>query len=334
MEEKLKDINNLRKEIIKIKNNNNLSQSDKNREIHNLMNIKKEDKNVSVNVNNDYCIHYPNKKCNYFYFSCCNRFFNCVRCHNESLNINEHSHNLTHITCSYCKLLQKPSNKCSYCNLKFSNNYCSICFIWTDKDIYHCNKCKICRVGSKDSLFHCDKCDTCFSIIAKDLHKCIEISYKSQTCAFCLESTYNSQNSSISLNCGHLVHNKCLMDASSNEQYKCPTCRKSMFKMDWSLLRDLIKSQPMPEEEILVGDIVICQPFGNSLFKVESINEFMYKGTFINLFNVKGTFYKYDLKKEVKKVIIYCNDCCKKSKVNFHYLGNECLHCNSFNTMI
>jgi len=325
-----KDSNNLRKMIIEIKKNKNLSESDKNREIQNLMNNKK---TVSCEIE-DTCIHYPTKNCNYFYFSCCNKFANCIRCHNELLNENKHLPFLSNITCGYCKLFQKPSNKCTYCNVKFSNNYCSICFIWTDKEIYHCNKCEICRIGNKDSLFHCDKCDACFSIIGKDLHKCIEISYKEQTCAFCLESTHNSQNSSISLKCSHLVHQQCLRSAHENDQFKCPLCRKSMFSMDWSLLRDLIKIQPMPEEEIFIGDIVICKAFGNSLFLIESINELLYKGTSIRLSNVKGTFYKYDLKKEVKKVNIYCNDCSKRSNVYFHYLGMECLHCNSFNTII
>jgi len=322
--------NNLRKNILEIQNNNNLSQLDKNKAIQNLMNQKK----IINDKINDICNHYPTKKCNYFYFSCCNKFANCMRCHNELLNNDKHNSILLKITCSYCKLLQKPSNKCTYCNLQFSNNYCDICFIWTDKDIYHCNKCGICRVGNKNSLFHCNKCDICFPIIAKDLHKCIQISYKEQICAFCLESTHNSQHSSISLNCNHLIHNKCLKEAHENSQYKCPICRKSMFSMDWSLLRDLIKIQPMPEEEIIVGDIVICKSFGNSLFKIELINKLLYKGVFITMQNVYGTFYKNDLKKEVKKVNIYCNDCCQKSDVYFHYLGMECLYCNSFNTII
>jgi len=324
-----KDNNNLRKNIIEIKKNKNISESEKNKAIQNLMNNKKI---VNLEIE-DNCNHYPNKNCNYFYFSCCNKFANCIRCHNELLNENKHLPCLSNITCGYCKLFQIPSNKCTNCNLQFSNNYCNICFIWTDKEIYHCNKCEICRIGSKDSLFHCDKCDICFPIIGGDLHKCIEISYKVQTCAFCLESTHNSQNSSFSLNCGHLVHHKCLKSAHENDQYKCPLCRKSMFSMDWSLLRDLIRIQPMHEEIIVVGDIVICKSFGNSLFRIESINELLYKGIFIKLLNVKGTFHKDSLKKIVKKVNIYCNDCCQKCDVYFHYLGMECLHCNSFNTI-
>lgn len=336
----LKDIkkNNLRKQILQIKNNNNLSQTDKNKEIHNLMNSKKNEidlqTNTNINIDNS-CVHYPNKKCNYFYFSCCDKFVNCMRCHNELLNDNKHIPILSKITCSECKLFQIPSNKCIKCNIKFSNNYCNICSIWTDKEeIYHCDKCGICRVGNEDSLFHCDKCETCFLKINKDIHKCIEISYKEQICAFCLESTHNSQNFTISLKCGHLVHNKCLMDASGNGEYKCPTCRKSMYKMDWTLLRELIKIQPMPDEEIFEDDIVICKSFGNTLFKVNEIDGIMCKGTFINLSNVYGTINKFNLKKDNRKVDIYCNDCFEKSNVYFHYLGMECLKCNNFNTMI
>ena len=81
-----KDPNNLRKSILEIKKNKNLSESEKNKEIQNLMN----NKNIIDTDIKDTCSHYPNKNCNYFYFSCCNKFANCIRCHNELLNENKH----------------------------------------------------------------------------------------------------------------------------------------------------------------------------------------------------------------------------------------------------
>jgi hypothetical protein len=52
--------------------------------------------------------------------------------------------------------------------------------------------------------------------------------------------------------------------------------------------------------------------------------------------------YFEELKKEInntelsdlyrEKLSIYCNDCEKKSDTYFHYKGNMCMYCNSFNT--
>ena len=221
--------------------------------------------------------------------------------------------------------VSSPNNKC---NKIFSKNYCNICFIWTDKNIVHCNDCGICRIGNKNTLFHCNTCEICFN--NKLLHKCINKSYKEQICAYCLELIHNSQDNSISLKCNHIVHNKCLENAKKSMCITCPTCRKSIYEVDWSLLKNWISLQPMINE-IYVNDIVKCISFGNLSFQIDSINNNMYSGFFIGM-NIKGTFNKTSLYKEEQKVKIYCNDCNKSSCTLFHYLGNECIYCGSYNT--
>ena len=52
--------------------------------------------------------------------------------------------------------------------------------------------------------------------------------------------------------------------------------------------------------------------------------------------HIKEVIKKNPMPEEYKhlKVEIFCNDCNKKSIVSKHFMGNECEHCNSFNTNI
>lgn len=326
----------IKSKIKDIQNNNLLTNIEKNIQIQNLMNPYKPS-NIILK-----CEHYPYKKCDNFYFSCCNIFTNCIRCHNEIDN--SHKPILKNIRCKICKLLQNPSNNCINidCNTIFSTNYCNSCYIWTSNPIVHCDKCGLCRIGEKNKLFHCDNCEACFNIETKNYHKCVNLSYRNQSCSYCLESTHDSQDNSLSINCGHLVHKKCLDNAYKSNIYKCSICRKSMYKINWIYLKYLINIQPMPLEDFFIGDIVTCNKFGNINFMIHDIinknNLIMYKGSFPNWImnnnNVIAFFNKISLKKKPKKVNVFCNDCETKSYTSFHYLGNECINCCGFNTSI
>lgn len=329
-----KDNNELRKKIKEIKNNISLSEFDKNIAIQNLMN-----RNNNSSLESHNCTHYPNKKCNNFLFSCCNKKYNCMRCHNEN---ETHKPVIEKIICNECNVSQNTSNKCINCSITFSKSYCELCFIWSEHEITHCNNCGFCRVGKENTLFHCTKCETCFNIENKNNHICVKNSFRLNICAYCLDSNHSSQETSVILKCEHIVHNKCLEKAIETNDYKCPTCRKSICKINWTFLKNLILSQPMPLEELNVDDIVKCNTFGNMLFQVKRIihlnNDILCNGFFINWIinnkNVEATIDIFDLKKEPKKITIYCNDCDEKCITNFHYLGNECITCNGFNTSI
>ena len=318
--------NNLRKQIKDIKNDVNLSETEKNIKIQQLM----YNSNI-VSLKPKICQHYPLKKCSKFNFSCCNSTAECVRCHNET---SDHGSTLNTITCIECNIEQTPSNNCINCNILFSKSYCNICYIWTEKTIYHCDKCGICRVGDKESMFHCDKCDGCFDLSTKDIHECINISYREQSCGFCLESVHNSQNVCFKIKCGHIVHNKCLDTAFNSDIIRCPMCYMSIYKMNWSLMKNLVEAQTMPEEDILIDDIVICKPFGNMLFQVNEINNMMYSGYFkLDGIKISGYFNRESLIKPAKKIDIYCYDCQTMTTTHNHYLAIECIICSSFNTV-
>lgn len=337
--------NNIRDEIKKIKNNTSLTSNQKNMEIQNLMYNKNNYKNNISNVNNPdkLCTHYLSKLCKSFYFSCCNSFYNCMRCHNENDN---HTPSLEAIKCSICEFIQPASNKCfnNECNTIFDVNYCNKCYIWTNKDIYHCKECGICRIGTHETLIHCNKCDICFNVtnnLDKNNHICANITYRDKVCSYCMDNIYTSQDVSLPLKCGHIVHQSCMNNAIKSGEYRCATCRKTMYTIDWSLLREMIRIQPMPLEEIKIGDIVKCRIMDNKELKITKIKNYsnnleqfiLYEAEFLDTISyMKGVFNRNALIKEGKKIEIYCNDCDTKSIVEFHYAGHECKKCGSFNT--
>ncbi len=94
-------IDNIKTKIKNIQNDNLLSNIEKNTQIQNLMNVNY-NKYKNTNI---ICEHYLSKKCDNFYFSCCNIFSNCLRCHND-IN-NTHKPILQYIRCKECKLLHR-----------------------------------------------------------------------------------------------------------------------------------------------------------------------------------------------------------------------------------
>lgn len=331
------DQSEFRKKISDIRNNESLSQEEKNKQINDLF-VLQNKKFLKKDNTKKECEHYPYKKCGNFKFSCCNSRAECIRCHNENDLYNLHPVILDLITCNNCSLEQAPSEKCINleCNIKFSKNYCTICNIWSEKDMYHCKDCGICRIGKEDSSFHCHNCKSCFQTKDHSIHKCVSIPYNDQVCGYCLKNIYNSQHKSFPLICNHVVHQSCYKNAIESDQYKCPLCKKTVCNVDWNHIKFLISIQPMPEEDIISGDIVEVNSIKNVLFRViDVLDNNMLKG---ELFEIE-TNNKIDvilknkiLNKKNKKVEIYCNDCCKRSYTTFHYLGNECMKCNSFNT--
>ena len=319
----------IKDKIKKIQSDASLTKEEKTKAVQDLMMPKKK---VYIK-----CYHYPHKKCSKLSFSCCTNTYDCMRCHNES---ETHIASIDKITCDMCLVEQNPSIMCNNlnCNTIFSKNYCDKCNIWTEVDIYHCQECGLCRVGTQESLYHCSTCDTCYNVDATN-HKCRSLQLRNEICVFCLDSVYNSQDSSFPINCGHFVHTNCLKKGAQMNQIRCPKCRKSIYEMDWTLLKMMIQLQPMLEEEIIIGDTVQLTQFWNMIMvTVDDILDrdgiITYKCRFENMSKIiiyanRDSLYKYP-----KVIKVYCNDCNNRSETSFHYLGNECKLCESFNTSI
>ena len=219
-----------------------LTKDEKSKKIHELMmsesSKQKQGANSNGPNNNDsdmhiieskLCPHYV-KKCSKFKFACCqdNREVdNCHRCHMERTQSCQKPI-ISQITCDECDTEQVPSNECISCHIKFSTNYCSVCGLWTVKDITHCVDCGLCRLGAPGTLQHCHTCGICFNKSSFSDHTCTSafINHKDKECPICLQSLFSTQNmTSQSINCGHLIHSKCLESALKKGNYRCPLCK-------------------------------------------------------------------------------------------------------------
>ena len=238
------------KQILEINSNPNLTNQEKQSKINDII--------MGKYLNNQFiltqCDHYK-KKCTEFYFLCCNKTYDCCRCHNLDQNIKCNSKPIVNtIKCINCGTTQNPSDSCTNCLIKFSRNYCDICSIWSEKNIFHCESCGICRIGEKNKYLHCNNCQACF----KSPHHCInnlsdtKLNFSTTTqCLLCLENATTSQYKLTYLpKCKHPVHSECLTKSSKSGNYKCPLCRKSMFDMNnyWKLLETEINMQILPNE--------------------------------------------------------------------------------------
>lgn len=212
------------------------------------------------------CAHYK-KTCGNFHFVCCDKIYQCCRCHNENSECASPIQ-IDIIECLKCNKKQEPSNVCIECGEKFSRSYCGLCYIWTMKDAYHCDECGLCRVGIKENYFHCVNCNMCFKNPTNDNannHTCVTKIISDSKCGFCAENVHNSQEHSMQLKCGHSSHRACFIKALENNNYKCPICRKSMIDMSahWNMMRIEIILHPLPDE-IKKNVTIICYDCGST----------------------------------------------------------------------
>lgn len=173
------------------------------------------------------CKHY--KRNVYIHFPCCNKKYQCRHCHNENETHQIDRYAIKEVYCGECNSRQKISNKCKSCGIKFANYFCDICNLFDndlDKKIFHCNKCGICRVGDQELYFHCDNCNMC--VLKTEDHRCRKNMYKDQ-CVICLEELFSSTKSCMPLDCNHVFHTECLINATklSSNPGKCFICKQT-----------------------------------------------------------------------------------------------------------
>ncbi|WP_422492130.1 CHY zinc finger protein [Endozoicomonas sp. ALD068] len=161
-------------------------------------------------------------------FGCCEGYFPCPRCHNNSKKCDLtdrkdfHAKRLQCSLCNYEGDITEDSQTCPGCNELMSEYFCAQCKHFTDleKKPYHCDKCGICRTF-KDRAFHCDVCDICLNTRFQDNHKCRENSSHDE-CCICLEDTFHGCKI---MPCYHKVHGECSTAMLKNGIRTCPICR-------------------------------------------------------------------------------------------------------------
>ena len=170
------------------------------------------------------CTHYKNNV--QVFARCCNKYYDCHLCHNEQNDHKMSRKKICKVICVNCNCENPPINNCIDCNITFGKKNCNICNIWCDnvESMYHCNECGICRKGNKNDFYHCKKCDMCFSIANKDSHNCERYNMDDE-CTICLNKLYSGNDSTMLLDCKHLIHSKCLNELiDKTDKSKCIPC--------------------------------------------------------------------------------------------------------------
>jgi RING finger/CHY zinc finger protein 1 len=205
-------------------------------EIKNINNIFNFNNEINTGIYNKKII----KTCDHFknniqvFAECCNKYYDCHLCHNEKNNHKMVRKKIYKVKCINCNCENPPINNCIDCNITFGKKNCNICNIWCNRidDMFHCEDCGLCRQGNKKDFYHCKTCDICFSVINKDTHKCERYNIN-DNCPICLNNLYNNNDSTMLLDCNHLIHSKCLKDLIKNTDKnkcipRCTICKKSV----------------------------------------------------------------------------------------------------------
>ena len=304
------------------------------------------------------CDHYPSKKCRSMFFTCCQTYDACVRCHRENRRCPRKLQpaQISSILCSECGSRQPPAVSCSHCHVRFGKNHCDICKIWTELDIYHCDKCGICRVGSEDQHIHCDTCGTCMSIE----HECVANpsqprarNFRDAQCGFCLENVFDSQTSCRPIHCGHYVHDTCLRHATHNysgpwTSFRCPLCRKMTMPPEdlagyWSSMAEAIAGMPLEQVLYPRDNALYYCSFGTFRFLREHTrgdlcDVALFEGELVNWTLADGTAPRVSIKRQdvLHGCKIICIDCelSPRNYVIHRWEGCQCPSCSSFNVTI
>lgn len=171
---------------------------------------------------NNSCQHYINF-CSII-APCCNKVFDCLKCHNEKTDHTLDKNQIKYIQCKQCKFTQVFSSRCIVCKIKFSDYYCRLCKLMdsSSQAFFHCYDCGYCIKGHKNNYIHCKKCKCCMNNIE---HICIE-NRIDDNCPICYEKYDDINNKNIYLmECGHNIHYDCYLKLLDNFN-KCPLCLK------------------------------------------------------------------------------------------------------------
>ena len=278
------------------------------------------------------CEHY--KRNNLVMCNQCLKYYPCRLCHNDVETHALDRFAIEKIYCCYCDTIQKVSNKCIKCDKYLAKYYCDICHLFEDdmnksEDIRHCDDCGFCRLG-KDTK-HCDKCNMCFHSNNFDNHNCKDNIY-CNNCPICLEDIYSSTSNAISLECGHIVHNRCLQESLENGEYRCPLCKKSLGDMTlyWDYISNYVNNCVMPDEFMDYTVKTLCNDCGektitkypwNNIQKMDGWTH----GTNYNYLKKISKYWtsKFNWKKQEKKINSFSNFITNVDGIKVHFIREK-----------
>jgi len=225
---------------------------------------------------------------------CCNRIVGCRICHDETSPPGHPPMNRFMIREVVCKL----------CGTRqMASNQCINCKVVFGE--YHCSKCNLWMSQSKKP-FHCNQCGFCRVGGQENFRHCSE-------CCMC-----------ISVNV--FETHRCFKDKYKNN---CPVCREDMF------------SSRQSPQDLPCGHAIHAHCF-------RKLAGFDYrcpicKKTVVSQQSMAAAWEarardiaEHPMPSDLQRIVdIMCNDCETKSHArNWHFLGIQCGHCSSFNTVV
>mmetsp|Transcript_30686 Transcript_30686/g.65844 ORF Transcript_30686/g.65844 Transcript_30686/m.65844 type:complete len:379 (+) Transcript_30686:129-1265(+) len=286
-----------RRAIQGIMRNNTLSDQEKRMQIQNLMSGGR------TEVTPVQCTILPQQedtKCTHYdrncniIAPCCNRVVGCRICHDDTSPPGHPNMNRFMVREVVCKL----------CGTRqMASNQCINCKAEFGK--YHCNKCNLWMSQSKKP-FHCNECGFCRVGGQENFRHCSE-------CCMCI---------SVNVFATH----RCFKDKYKNN---CPVCREDMF------------SSRQSPQDLPCGHAIHAHCF-------RKLAGFDYrcpicKKTVVSQASMAAAWEarardiaEHPMPADLQRIVdIMCNDCETKSHAcQWHFLGIQCGHCSSFNTVV
>jgi hypothetical protein len=223
---------------------------------------------------------------------CCGTWHCCRFCHDEWSSASLDGHAMVRQACRYmqcmtCKAVQPAAQDCQECGVQIARYYCAKCKHWDDE-------------AEKD-IFHCDDCGLCRLGRREDYVHC-------NRCHGCLARDYHGRH-------------KCLegsLDAS------CPICSDLLFTSTLPVMfmrcghaiHTLCFHQHSRESYQCP---VCCKSIGDMHAYFRNLDVLMASH------RMPPEFAGY-------KSEILCNDCERRGIVPFHFIYHKCTHCASYNT--
>jgi len=268
------------------------------------------DKDTDEDDTNDYneilskifsCEHYYNK-CKVICDKC-SKCYGCHKCHNIAITkLYFNSDKKTEHKISEHYIEPKHINKIVCMNCKNEQKFSNKCNKCGDKfSKYICNKCKI-MTNRNNNYQHCNKCNMCYCYLGK------KTDYKH--CSKCNQCVLKKS---------HI----CKSNNINITEKDCSVCQTNI-NSDISLIMKCNHIMHMDCYNILIKNTYKCPECLKSICDTRDIFSKIRE-------EINMTVLNDELKKSVK---ILCNDCDSMSDVEFHYIGNECKQCNSFNTIV
>ena len=241
------------------------------------------------------CVHYE-RRCN-IVAPCCNKIFGCRVCHDEMTPPPGHgAMDRFAVREIVCKDCKTRQPTSNRC----INPNCAIQF-----GEYHCDVCNLWMVQSKRP-FHCEDCGFCRVGGRESFRHC-------DRCCMCISvNVYDDHN--------------CMKDKYKNN---CPVCREDMFSSRQSP-QDLPCGHAIHAHcfRKLAGFDYRCPICKKTVVSQQS----MAAAWATRARDIEMQPMPSDLARVVN---IMCNDCETRSENrNWHFLGVQCPHCTSFNTVV